>query len=395
MNCWQILDIDKGADLTDIKHAYAAKLKHNKPDENPEGFKRLHAAYKQASRFAKTNPHSATSHKPHITADNQSVQSLAEAATLDTTEPPEQPHIDEITNPLAIKTLDRSQTVPHQQSIENEPFQDELEEIARTDKTEVFIKRQSEWRDLTQHVDEVTAHMATMNFLAAWKFLNQRDSLLDIQFKSELSYYIFNKVATRLLDSGKKSTLNQAVFVFLDNMFRWQDRRDLLEDDFGYEAVDAVLQSIPKERLRIKWYCPKIHRGKMLPVGYFIRIYAAVFDWFLLVSLLNLLADIGLSISPSTGIGDLGNLILASISYIILAPIMEATPLQGTLGKILLGIKVVSSKGRRLNILHALLRAVMFTFSSVAIKITVWINLIQGGERLLHDRMSGSMVIRR
>lgn len=48
MECWQILGIEPTADEGIIKKAYAKALRQNKPDVNPEGFKRVRLAYEQA-----------------------------------------------------------------------------------------------------------------------------------------------------------------------------------------------------------------------------------------------------------------------------------------------------------------------------------------------------------
>ena len=47
---WDILEISdpKSATERDIKRAYAKKLKKCKPDQDPEGFKKLRQAYEQA-----------------------------------------------------------------------------------------------------------------------------------------------------------------------------------------------------------------------------------------------------------------------------------------------------------------------------------------------------------
>lgn len=48
LNCWQVLEIAPTDDERAIKRAYAAQLKHNKPDKHPEGFRQLREAYEQA-----------------------------------------------------------------------------------------------------------------------------------------------------------------------------------------------------------------------------------------------------------------------------------------------------------------------------------------------------------
>lgn len=48
MRWWEILEINKNADLRTIKRAYAAKLKTMRPDENPAEFAKLREAYDMA-----------------------------------------------------------------------------------------------------------------------------------------------------------------------------------------------------------------------------------------------------------------------------------------------------------------------------------------------------------
>ncbi|MGV6809092.1 MAG: hypothetical protein ACWA5U_04375, partial [bacterium] len=52
-DCWQILGLSDNADKRAVKSAYAKRLKKTRPDDDPEGFQRLHAAYKRASQLAK------------------------------------------------------------------------------------------------------------------------------------------------------------------------------------------------------------------------------------------------------------------------------------------------------------------------------------------------------
>ena len=50
---WSELGLEGPADLETIKHAYAERLKTTHPEEDPEGFQRLHTAYQQARKLAK------------------------------------------------------------------------------------------------------------------------------------------------------------------------------------------------------------------------------------------------------------------------------------------------------------------------------------------------------
>ncbi|MCM3173358.1 J domain-containing protein [Paenibacillus sp. MER 99-2] len=60
MDYWGILGIEPTEDLIAIRKAYTAQLKHNHPEDNPEGFKELRAAYEQARKIASTGMIAAT-----------------------------------------------------------------------------------------------------------------------------------------------------------------------------------------------------------------------------------------------------------------------------------------------------------------------------------------------
>lgn len=47
MNCWEVLGIEPTSDKNEIKKAYARLLKQYHPEENPEEFKQIQAAYQQ------------------------------------------------------------------------------------------------------------------------------------------------------------------------------------------------------------------------------------------------------------------------------------------------------------------------------------------------------------
>ena len=50
---WRELGLPGPADLSEVRRAYAERLKTTHPEEDPEGFQRLHEAYQQARRLAR------------------------------------------------------------------------------------------------------------------------------------------------------------------------------------------------------------------------------------------------------------------------------------------------------------------------------------------------------
>jgi hypothetical protein len=59
---FKLLGLPMDADTSSIKRAYAQLLRSTRPDEDPEGFQRLHAAYKTALAHAEKKPAS----QPHV-----------------------------------------------------------------------------------------------------------------------------------------------------------------------------------------------------------------------------------------------------------------------------------------------------------------------------------------
>lgn len=61
---WSELGLPGPAGLPEIRRAYAQRLKTTHPEEDPEGFQRLHAAYQEASRLARRAARSAPEWDP-------------------------------------------------------------------------------------------------------------------------------------------------------------------------------------------------------------------------------------------------------------------------------------------------------------------------------------------
>lgn len=61
-----VLGVKHNASLPDIKRAYAAKIKQHRPDDDPEEFQRIHAAYQSAVDYTKTRSSDAGAHPSGI-----------------------------------------------------------------------------------------------------------------------------------------------------------------------------------------------------------------------------------------------------------------------------------------------------------------------------------------
>ncbi len=355
MNYWTILGIEETTDTRAIKRAYAAKLKKTRPDEDPEGFKALHAAYKWAVDFSKNN--------------------IEYVETVQTEEP-------ETTTPEPAE-------IPQHHADE-----DIVEENSEED--EYFAYLQEQWQILTDQVDKITESIDSINNIEAWRFLEGNEVLLDLHFKSQFSYYVFASLVECLEKYTDEKRVSTAVCNYLDQIFFWSDQRSQLEDEYGIEAVEKIFHAADAdEEQPLKWNVANEHQGKIEYAGYYARLFATLLDWLLFTFLLLFLEKI--NIDPF----DIGNeksimvIFYAIFLFIVVSSVLEATPLQGSFGKILFGMKVASSKGKRLNIFHSLFRGVVYFLNLIGFKITVWINFFLNDGRLLHDRVSGTIVIKR
>ena len=120
MNCWSVLGIEAGSDTKTIKLAYARLLKKTRPDDDPDGFTILHAAYKQALAVGKTVPVSdvlQTSAPPkHELKDPPSTEN-SQKNTGHLLKPPEQPaDSQEIPEAQVIVQLEKPNDTPMQDS---------------------------------------------------------------------------------------------------------------------------------------------------------------------------------------------------------------------------------------------------------------------------------------
>ena len=185
MNYWAILGIPKTKDLREIKRAYARKLKKTKPDEDPEGFKKLHAAYKWATSSARDN---LTTELPMIKKDVSYKQNFSHR-TLDTEIVLKRSNTDFYSNHDDFISTSPQENQYSQEISENQELESDVEEYVH------YL--QEKWQSLTQHVDNAMMTRDTLNDLHHWEFLEHQDALFDFQFKSDFSNgSVFNQIKT-------------------------------------------------------------------------------------------------------------------------------------------------------------------------------------------------------
>lgn len=366
---WEQLGIEPTQDSRAIKRAYAQRLKQNRPDDNPEGFQRLHQAYKFALQ-------------------------LAEAGYVD----------DDVRLDAALS--DEAPAQQQRSSTGNQPLPKQTE-MPFTAAVDTSSKNENDdLKDALLHqCQQCLQSSAGLSRPEEWQFLINTPALLDDDFNHALGLDIFACITDKASASGVKP--HGDVLRYLDSLFNWKGKRSRLYRQFGEEACEwlfALLDQVPSDRdvmrgvrggdLRhSKEAQPQQEATSLAYAGYGIRTLAFLLDIFFVMFAIGLLlvGPINLYTGAQT-LSDFWIMAGSPAGYLLLTLMMECTPLQGSPGKYLLGLKVVNRYGDRLAVWHNVLRVLAFMATGLLWKVIFIVNAFMKG-RLLHDRISRSFVI--
>lgn len=124
---WSQLGLSGPSELSEVRHAYAEKLKTTHPEEDPEGFQRLHSAYQLASRMARQQKRRAAASTPEPQRER---------------ERPSQPEPGRSGEDLAFDELpERDETPPHSRRGPEEEQDFDFDELLERDETPPHFRR--------------------------------------------------------------------------------------------------------------------------------------------------------------------------------------------------------------------------------------------------------------
>tara|TARA_Y100000588_G_scaffold276747_1_gene293188 strand:- start:1402 stop:2673 length:1272 start_codon:yes stop_codon:yes gene_type:complete len=416
MNPWTLLQIDPTDDSRAIKRAYAKLLKQHRPDEDPDGFQRLHQAYKQALARAEQGGSGAVfplvmespqEEHDQPTPDDPEKEGSDFLRAAEDNPPPPNP------DPFVIEETEAEQPVqPNPREIHRlEPLQEDA--APRVDP--LLIQR-----ELLARCETCLSQTAGLVDPQQWQFLVADPLILDSTFNRGLSLAVFRLIVDKHQRSGVVP--HRRVLDYLNGLFHWTGRRpELLAyvDEDQSRWLFAILDDAPPPETLLR----SVRGAQPLPpqvpqsseqlaswstqltpepaplaldyAGYGLRTLCVLLDLFFAMFAVSLLVSGPLKMLGDGSMAPGLSLLLGTLpAYLLMALVLECTPLQATPAKYLLGLRVVNKAGHRLHPLHNLWRVMsLLLLVGFLWKVIFLINAFMGG-RLLHDRLSQSFVIR-
>lgn len=406
--CWQTLGIEPFADKKTIKRAYARLLKLNRPDDDPQAFRTLHDAYKQALVYSETTwqwdePEALEQPEqeppPFAEAERvESVEMLIQPNPLPEPEPSAQVEVS-LPEPPETNAVDTGETVEISLAA---PAAEVLPEPVESTNTQAelsdadwFPNRDADWEALFEQVNVTFQAKNAGSDVEQWKFIERNPSLLDLEFRAEASDRLFEMVAEANEIALQKKTLffKPPVLNYFNQVFAWDSKWREYNQMFPASQLDAVLPYLQSQNVNAK---PKHRPVQPQDLHYYARIFAFLLDALLLGMFLFAL---GKTLEAAGVLKDTFITIMISSSFayfLLIIPLLEASPWQASPGKKLLGLRVVNGKGGRLSWYHSLIRGVFASICLLGIKVTVWINFFMARYKnmLLQDWLSRSYVIK-
>ncbi|MDC0434850.1 RDD family protein [bacterium] len=418
MNCWQALGIDSNADKKTIKLAYAKRLKSTRPDDDPEGFVVLHRAYKSALANLEHRRKLQTSNKQSAHKDSDA----SENDGFDRKRRLTEEHIrDELLELLGncdedfiksktgsrfgseqddepIHSLDEEHKSPVTSTVVNEyPALEDASQLDDTPKfddnstrVETFYYQQADYQialdEDREFIRKRANHLLVSPYLAnrikEWKFIETRASMLDLNFSAQISDLLFEIVSRANVDLSTSSDgqpyIKPPALDYLNDYFQWDKNWKKYEKIHGREQSYAVFMFTATNKAVIRKKVPYASRRAL---AFLIDLIPAAIGIYIVTQMpANSLLTFLVSLYSLAGI-----------------PIMEASRLQASVGKWILGIKVVDRYGRRLRWRRSLSRHFVTLICFALLTLTAFWHLFTYFKygTFLQDQFTDSHVIRR
>ncbi|WP_415882286.1 RDD family protein [Neptuniibacter sp. QD34_54] len=436
---WQVLGLEGPTDdIRAIKKAYAKAVKLARPDEHPEQFQALNKAYKQAQRIARDRAKASIIETEQIAPEVQRSESAEQAENSDQESSIEfllnsrnEQEVLETSTQLE-SVLEQPNTVEtvvvevpelraeEQVATDSETVQVEIVEAPvlpeepdyaaerhkkQLEKEQLETAMDDELSCLLEQVEQLLLKPDDFSNVEQWKFVERSQFLLDDQFNWDFGQEVFRLILAHnqaYAEAPASQLRDVRVFSYLDRFFDWRGNEHELLREHGDESCRPYLNALhlhasktdPLEGVKGGVEQPKTavdkfsHLENYILAGRLGRILANFIDWIVFI-----FAAVWINIFlPTTWFLDGKGIIYSIFIPLLMFLIMESSPLQASPGKLVLGYRVMRQDRSTVPWWLNIWRITCYILSTVAIKITFWINLFIGA-RILHDRLSGTMVV--
>ncbi len=409
MAIWDILEIEATSDTKVIKRAYAKKLKVTRPDEDPKGFQELHWAYKTALQHAEwmarreaegdeddydeyendsseqydPNSDASESELSHLDLQLQDDSTISSA----TDEKSISESIAELRNqlvnshePVNTNNTDAYNSI---ETITADALHDQTDEVQdQPDSTEPVVNPyQIEGERLLGIAQLLLASNGDQAKANSWSFILESSFILEDHFNWRLGLEMLRLIREHNLEhvAQVNKIVGQEALTYLDSIFNWKDNYHQILRVMGDEYKTWLDMIREPESNDTNWQ-DKIRGGKKIILADqtnhatqeqtsqsviappFKRFIAWLIDWIFLVFVITLLKKDSPDLSP----------FVPSVVFPLLYFIFfESSQLQGTIGKRLLGLKVVKSNLEPLGVIDCILRTICFMVYQAVIVIAV------------------------
>ncbi len=326
MNPFKTLNIEPTDDKKAIKKAYAVLIKQYKPDENPEKFQEIQAAYKMALSMRQCRVQ----------------QNDGESESVE-------PH--QVTRPETQK-LDESFSL--------QPAQVDEEALAEQKQQEQLIE------NLFQQLHQMAfAPLAVKSKLENWKFIEKYHEIEDLSLKPQLAQHVFEKIAQYNLFQKKQNNtllIEPKILKYLDSVFdwsnRWQEYRLLFPSRYFAVTIDIL-----NEKNNTFSHLANIGSRILHVIR---RLYAFLVDMFLFLMFSMFLLELFLPDIWSTPLQK----VMLIMAFFLLSELLLKE--HQTLGKRYLNLIIIDKYGNLCTKKLILLRQFVF-YSTTFLPLSLWI----------------------
>lgn len=382
MNCWTTLGIDPGADRKAIKLAYAKHLKKTRPDDNPEGFLVLNQAYKAALAAESSGRQAAPASEPEPLAAGKPADSEPASVAKSIAQP--SPHA----VPMTTSTVSFPGETPDEDELSDSASRVSSVGIGTVDDKDNTVlplhpddqeKLNSDKQFIKAHAHQLLESPERVNRVEEWKYIESVDSMIDLNFRTEVRDLLFALVsrANYSTPREKRPCIETPVLKYLNDYFQWDRHWKHYEALHGHEQSQAVLLFIneaePPARKR------EAHLAR--------RLAAFSIDLMIVIAFIILSQMVpGAELVSSAGM----------IYLVFGIPTLEASRWQASIGKRILGLKIIGNGGQRASWYRMFFRNLLMLLSLGLIQLSALPSayFYFSSRVLLHDKLTDSYVVK-